>query len=310
VSAIRVWGVVRIILAVLLAIRIGRDAIAALRRKSPGTRLIVPGAALAALFATVGNLLGKSVAGGMLLAVDLLLLFICIRFVRDVRQTGGEFLEQRLECALLAYFPEILARFMSTELTIMVNALRGIRLFVSPPRSGAESYVGGSKLPIIAMIVTVSVIPDAVLSAMLLPHHLVWLAILSTGLEIWASMWLWGLFGTMASRPHTITSTKIELRNGILAHVALAPAQIASTESLGILRRAKLPRGKAPRAILGFGGVPMVEVRLSEPAAVNSALGAKSRLASRLFVATDSPTQFCTMIDEIARHARRSSTTA
>lgn len=163
------------------------------------------------------------------------------------------------------------------------HALAGLKGFLNPPRPSYASYVNGSKVPMLAMLLTLSIVPDAFLLWLLLPHRLWWLAIILDVLEVWSCVWLFGFYGTMIARPHEIGEKNAVFYNGILKRVQVDRAEIVAVRALGTPKRRALPRTRGDgSAVLVMGGVPVVEVQL--------------RRGERVFVASDAPHALCGML--------------
>ncbi|HEV7180393.1 MAG TPA: hypothetical protein VGN11_10995, partial [Candidatus Baltobacteraceae bacterium] len=190
---------------------------------------------------------------------------------------------------------------ISTDITVLSRVLFGVRAFINPGRPSPFSYVEGSKIVMVAVIMGVAVVPDAFLFWLLLPHALWWLALALNLLDIWACLWFFGLYGTMVRRPHEVSPERIVLRNGILQTVEIDPGGIEDVRELGIVKRWKLPRRRGEAsAVLGLGGVAMVAIRLAEPAFERRAFFPRPRKIREVFVASDAPAAFCSALRELA----------
>ncbi len=232
----------------------------------------------------------------MLFALDAAIIGVCIYMLRALRASAGDdgYLESRLQQVFARFFPDWFARLASTDITLVVSAGAGLRAFITPPQASSRTYVHGSKIGMMASIITLSVVPDAFLIWVLLPHHVWWLALLLDLLDVWACLWLFGLLGTMANRPHEMRGEQIVLRNGILQSVRLDPKHIADVQCLGVVNRRKLPRKRGDRcAVLSFGGVPLVRIALNEPAVEYHLFRPLPREVLTIFVASDKPESLC-----------------
>lgn len=283
---------IRIVIVALLLWRTGTEFAKVRRKELPVTRLTLPAVVLAASILVANALIPKAAALAVLVAMDAAILIICICMLRALGATGsdGGFLESRLQLVFARFFPEWFARVASADITLIASAGAGLRSFIDPPQASSRTYVHGSKIGMMAVIITLSVVPDGFLLWMLLPHHLWWLALLLDLLDVWACLWLFGLLGTMANRPHDIRANEIVLRNGILQSVRLNAAHIRDVCCIGTVKRRKLPRNRGERcAVLSMGGVPLVRIALNTPAVEHHLFRPLPREVFTIFVPSDKP---------------------
>lgn len=223
-----VWLAVRVVFLVILLRRLGTDTIDVCRGEIARSRLIVPAVMLGAAVLVANRLVPKPVAAAGLLAIDFLFLFFCLRLVRAIQRSGNpaDMPEQRLERVLLEFFPPAFAKFVSVDVTVLSHVFAGLKAFVNVVYHTPHSYIGGSKIIMATVVMGAAIVPDAALFWFLLPRHLWWLAALLDILDVWAFLWLLGIYGTMAQRPHEVSPQRIVLRNGILQTVEFDPKDI------------------------------------------------------------------------------------
>jgi hypothetical protein len=170
---------------------------------------------------------------------------------------------------------------------VIEHAGEGLRAILDPPRPTAFTYVEGSLVGLIAIVVAVAAVPDAVFFWLLIPHRLSWLALGLDAADIWGALWLFGLYGTMARSPHTLEGERVTLHNGALQSLAFNRNDVAETTSLGVVKRRALPRKRGDGSlVLAFGGVPIVDVRFKIP----------TNGFTRVFVASDRPEALCAVL--------------
>lgn len=300
---------VRLVIVGLVLRRLATDFVKARSGEIPATRLVLPVAVVAAALLVANHIVPRVVVAGVLLALDVVFLVLCVGIVRSLREpvSGERFLEDRLYRALDRFFPEWFARLASVDVTVCSHALEGAKAFVNPARSTPYTYANGSKLVMMAVIVALSVVPDAFLFWILLPKQMWWLALLLDLLDIWACLWLFGLFGTMVRRPHEIHENRVVFRNGIFQTVSFNVQDIADVEEIGVVKRYKLPRKRGDGStVLSFGGVPMLAVRLTQPALENHAFLPAPRQVTKIYVASDAPSALRDELLRLARSAQRS----
>lgn len=200
--------------------------------------------------------------------------------------------------------PVALARIAAREMTLVAHARLGLRAFAQAPPSSDASYVGGSKVALGAVVLAIAAVPDAVFLLLLVPHAYVVLAIVLSLLDVWAVVWLFGLYGTMVARPHDLNSGLVTLHNGLLQSVTFAPEHVSDTIVRGRIKRRSLPRElREDAAFLGFGDIPILQIDLREPASVDHAFAQQHRPVRRIFVASDAPEQLQARLHALASSA-------
>lgn len=239
---------VRIVIMLLALRRFGSDARRVWRKQLPPTRLVLPLLIFTAALLVANAIVPRTVAMAGLLALDLLFLASCFMLASSLRVSAPHLRhqEQRLAHAFERFFPPAFARLVSIELTVYSHIGAGLNGVVNPPRAGALTYVNGSKIVMLAIILTLAIVPDAFMLWLLLPHHLWWLALVLDVLEIWSCGWLFGLYGTMIARPHEIGEEHATFYNGVLKRTEVSRDDIVAAASRDIKRN----------------GVPVVEIEL------------------------------------------------
>ncbi|HEY5340059.1 MAG TPA: hypothetical protein VIK27_03450, partial [Candidatus Aquilonibacter sp.] len=194
---------IRLLIGALLLRRLALDGIAVRRGKIPATRLAVPLLLLASALLVANGVLPRPVAIAGLFAIDVAFFAVCFMLVGAIGRSSiaRALPEERLEQAFLRFFPLWFARVAATDIIVLLHAFVGLKAFTTSQPVGPYSYVNGSKLVIAGAIIGAAVIPDGVLFWLLLPHGLWWLSLLLDVLDVWAFLWLFGLYGTMIRRP-------------------------------------------------------------------------------------------------------------
>lgn len=241
------------------------------------------------------RLVPRTLALTGLIVADALLFAACIGIVQTLRYsaTAGS-PEERLEDVLAGFFPPWFARLASADITVLTHAVAGMRAFVNPAPATAHSYIHGSKMMIAAIIIALSIVPDAFLFWLVLPARAWWVALSLNVLDVYACLWFFGLYGTMVRRPHEFSREKVLLRNGLCQTVELRPQHIARARPLGIVKRRQLARRRGDGStVVSLGGVPLVDIVLLQPAIERRLFFAKPRMVTRVFVASDAPEALC-----------------
>lgn len=122
-------------------------------------------------------------------------------------------------------------------MTVLGYVAVGFKAFLDPPQPCATTYVTGSKVITLVVLLAVSLIPDAVLLWLILPHAFWWIAALIDILELYACVWAIGLYGSMVAMPHELSGSRVVFNNGALESLQLERADIASARVLGAVKR-------------------------------------------------------------------------
>lgn len=274
---------VRIVILLLALRRLSGDVLGVWRGRLPATRLVLPLLLLTAALLIANHLIPRSLVMAALAVIDLVFLAVCFMLVASLRAGAPHlsYREERLQQVFERFFPSAVARVAGLEIVVYAHILAGLKGFINPPAPSPSSYVNGSKIAMVAIILTLSVVPDAFLLWLLLPHHLWWLAIVLDVLEVWSCAWLFGLYGTMIARPHEIHEKHVVFHNGIVKRIRIERGEVVAARALGVVKRRALPRVRGD-AVLLLGGVPVVEVEL--------------RTGKKVFVASDAPQALCTLL--------------
>jgi hypothetical protein len=162
--------------------------------------------------------------------------------------------------------------WLSTEATIARHAWLGLRGSLLPPQKSAFTYAHSNKFGFLALLLAVSLVPDAFVVHLLVPRHLWWLWVLLDLVAVYSLVWAAGIYGTMLHSPHTIEGTTVTVRRGLLRHASFDLDDVES-----VTRREK-----------ALDGMPSVEIRLRRPATVHRLFLGSTR-ATTLIVASDMP---------------------
>ncbi|HZO95295.1 MAG TPA: hypothetical protein VFB22_16225 [Candidatus Baltobacteraceae bacterium] len=210
--------------------------------------------------------------------------------------------ERRLQRVLERFLPPRFARFVATDVTVTTHAPAGVATLLNPVPPTPYSYVRGSKIALAGVIVAVSLLPDLFAAGLLIPHRVWWAGALIVATEIWGCAWLFGLYGTMARRPHEVACTHVVLRNGIFQTVRFAPEEIETARTVGVVKRYRLPaEAGRERCVLGFGGTPLVHVVLKSPAYEEHLLLPRTREVWDVYAPSDVPQALCAALLEARR---------
>jgi hypothetical protein len=280
----------------LLALRVGAMSLEWRRGRLPGTRLLVPAVLLAeGLGLTMGGATRLAFAVKLATAatLELLLLALAIRALRQARSLPAEWPEERIATAISAFVPPRAARLMALELVMLGSAFRFLAGgFREPTPSGfslhRETFLRAF-LPVLPLLIPT----DLFLIHTLFPHMapcLRWSLHLST---VYAVLWMTGLYATLRQRPHQVDGVTVDLHMGILCSLRLRKTQICSAGPLPEFdddwaRREHL---KGVHRLLRTGA-PAVELCLTEAVPMMGLLGPSPHPRDRVAVSVDDPAAF------------------
>lgn len=162
--------------------------------------------------------------------------------------------------------------WLSTEATIARHAWPGLRGSLLPPEKSAFTYAHNNKFGLLALVLAVSLLPDAVVVHLLVPRNLWWLALLLDFGALYSLLWAAGIYGTMLHAPHAIEGSMVTVRRGLLWQASFDLDDVES----------------ATRRDKPLHGVPSVEIHLRRPACVHRLLLGPTQ-ARTLVVASDMP---------------------
>lgn len=295
-----VLSALRFALIAVLALRSTAILFSAARRQTPASRILIPLLVLLEIVLVGGQVVTR-VAGAVAIAgLDLVLVGFALWTVVQVHKSRRDmYPEAALENALLAYFPRPFAKVAAIELTIVASAFRAFPYAWNVQRYGLWSYVETAKIRFLVFVLPITIVPDVIFLHLVLPSHLLWLKLLLDLLEVYACLWVLGLYATMVARPHAIVDggNAIRIHRGILNSTEIRRDTIEAIAPLGAQRGFGI-RSRAGEARLTVGGVPAVSITLKSPVAIVS-LFAKTRMATKLLVATDAPLEFCRQLSPV-----------
>ena len=285
-------------LLALLAARTTLIAAQVRRHRLPWTRLLVP----AVLLLEGAGLLFSHTAGPWRLAKTItaaalelgLVALMAHRFLR-LPPEPGVLPEDHLATPLEAFLPRRLARLFALETVLLGSALRFLFGGWKRPDPPGFSYARESPLGAILPALPLLLLGDVVLLEVLLRHLAPWIRILIHALDAYGILWVLGLWSSFRGRPHTVEGDAIRFHKGLLGHLDLKRAQIASLGPLPDFKDdwARLRFFRTAHEFQASTTRPLL-LELTEPVRVMGLLG-PGRAKTRVIVASDDP--------EALRHA-------
>ncbi len=281
------------VLLALLALRLALIAARASRGRLPWTRLLVPGVLLVE---GAGLLLSHApapwrmakLATGAVLEVGLLAL-MAHRFFR-LAPEPGVLAEDHLAKPLTAFLPPRVARVLAKEAVLLGFAFRFVAGGWRRPDPPSFSYHRDSAFAAILPALPLLLLGDLLLLEVLLRHLRPGTRLLIHALDVYGVIWVLGLWASFRRRPHTVEGETIRLHKGLLAHLDLTKAQIASVGPLPAFDD-DWTRLRFTRTAHDFrmpGSTPLL-LELNTPVRAIGLLG-PGRPKTRVLVSSDNPT--------------------
>lgn len=265
-------------------------------RAMPVTRLFAPALLFAGSVCVAVHWIPKSVVIAVAIVVEAFIeVSVIVIAVRIARSREGA-LEQRLAEAFAPLYAPAFGRYIAMEFTVMWNAWCGMRTAFAPPRGSADTYVEKNMLGMLGLVLLVGAIPEIPLHHLLLAREPWWSAAILDFLVLYAAAWVFGLYGTMARRPHELGADRIVFHRGPLGCAEVERSAVRDATAL-VAPNARAIRQKHRNAYLGLPGSDLVHLRLETPARVVRTFPVRRECSvSELFVASDRPHELCALL--------------
>lgn len=251
------------------------------RREVAWTRLLLPGilAIEGVGVATHDAIAPWTVRLGAAALLEITFVAIAVRELRRSAR-GTEPIEQRIARAFGALLPPTIARLAAFEIVIVGSALRFVLGGWRRPSPPGFAYHRESGLRMLLPLLPLLAVGDVLLlELVLLPHAAAWLRVVVHALAIYGLVWLVGVYASVRARPHRIANGVLALHRGLLRHLDVPVADIASITPLPTFSDDWKKRAYTRGALrLDIAGPPILEIRL--------------RTGTRVLVAIDEPAPF------------------
>ncbi|MGZ3517012.1 MAG: hypothetical protein ACXVAM_07525 [Vulcanimicrobiaceae bacterium] len=264
----------------------------------PFSRLYVPVLLLLLTASTYAAALPRPAALTVVVLVDLALVAYAVRAAKALTsEEATAYPEQRIESVLLRYLPPTVARVGALEITLLLLSRRALQLFLENPKSNWSTYTDSAKIKMLVLLMPIFLIPDFAFVHLVLPLSLI-LKIIVDLLGIYSCVWVWGMYASMALRPHRFEEAQFIAHRGILNKAVVPLDSVIGLEVLPIQRG--ILRSKATRDChyLGIGGEPGLLIRTNRHITVQRALGKPEVESDCIFVASDRPSELSQKIVE------------
>jgi hypothetical protein len=191
--------------------------------------------------------------------------------------------EDRIAAALSRFFPAFASRWIAVEMMILYYAFYGaFHLFRIPARPGF-GYTAEANIRFLPLIFVVAGPPEVLVLDAVIPVRLVVLRLCLHILEVWAFLWIYGLYVSMRLRPHVIEGGVLRVFKGILGSAAIPVEDIRDIEV-----NSARPGGAA----LSLRGTATATIHVGRPVQVTRLFGTRVTSATTVTVSADDPARF------------------
>jgi hypothetical protein len=274
--------------AVASAIKLVEISIRVVRKEAPAGHILLP----AIIFI---QLLRVSIAGasrmGLLVCAAVFEICVVVFALVLLRRAGARApsstLEAHFERVFAQFLPERLAAFVAGEVVLLWEGLRwAARRFRPLPVLGF-GYLEQSLIAVLPIAAPILCISEEIVLGAVLRHQALWIRLSVVGVDIWAILYVFGIYATCQARPHQVTSQSVRLEQGIFGRCEFDPALVVEANPEPELAR------KDPGAVrLTLKGSPVVKVQLSQRVTVKRMLRGEQKFHT-LVVSADDPGALC-----------------
>jgi hypothetical protein len=289
--------------AVASAIKLIEISIRVVRKKAPAGHIVLPTIILIQLLRV--SIAGASRIGLLVCGVVFeicVLVFAVVLLRRAGARMAGSALEDHFERVFAQFLPERLAVLVAREVVLLWEGLRWAARRFRPLPVFGFGYLEQSFIAVLPIAAPLLCIAEEIVLGVLLRHQALWIRLSVVGLEIWAILYVFGIYATCQARPHQVTSQWVRLEQGIFGRCEFDPSLLmeASPES-------ELARKDPGVARLTLKGSPAVKIQLSEPVTVKRVWRGEQKFHT-LVVSADDPTALCRALREVQGSARPADT--
>lgn len=185
---------------------------------------------------------------------------------------------------------------LAQEWAILRSVSTGFRTVFASPAPHAQSYVEKNFLGMFGVILVIGAVPEIPIHHLLIPARDWPLTLALDFVLVYSALWVLGVYGAMALRPHQVKPGAIVFHRGVFSHVEV-PRECV--EHAAVLREERREaKRRYPKAYyLGVPGAEHVYVRLTQPVCVRHTYPVRyERQASELLVPSDRPQELHAML--------------
>jgi hypothetical protein len=285
--------------ALASAIKLIEIGIRVVRKQAPAGHILLPAMILIQLLRV--GIAGASRVGLFVCGVvfEICVLVFAVVLLRKARErTASLPLEDHFERVFAHFLPERLAALVARDAILLWEGLRWpARGFRPLPVSGF-GYLKRSFIAVLPIAAPILCIADEIVLGVLLRHQALWIRLSVVGLDIWAILYVFGIYATCQARPHQVTSQSVRLQQGLFGRCEFDPALVMEASPEPELAR------KDPGTVrLTLKGSPSVKVQLSQPVTVKRMLRGEQKFHT-LVVSADDPSALCRALREAQASAK------
>jgi hypothetical protein len=269
------------------------------RKKAPAGHILLPTIILI-------QLLRVSIAGASRIGLFVcgavfeigVLVFAVVLLRRVGARAASSALEVHFERVFAQFLPGRMAALVAGDIVLLWEGLRlAARRFRPVPVSGF-GYLEQSFIAVLLVAAPILCIAEEILLGVLLRHQALWIRLTVVGLDIWAILYVFGIYATCQARPHQVTSQSVRLEQGIFGKCEFDPALVVEASPEPELAR------KDPGAVrLTLKGSPAVKVQLSQPVTVKRILRGEQKFDT-VVVSADDPSALCRALRDAQASAK------
>ena len=284
--------------AVASAIKLIEISIRVVRKEAPAGHILLPTIILI-------QLLRVSIAGasriGLFVCAAVFEICVLVFAVALLRRAGaraaGSVLEDHFERVFAQFLPERLAALVARDVVLLWEGLHwAARRFRPLPVSGF-GYLEQSFIAVLPIAAPILCIAEEIVLGVLLRHQALWIRLSVVGLDVWAILYVFGIYATCQARPHQVTSQSVRLEQGIFGRCEFDPALVVEASP-----EPEQARKDFGAVRLTIKGSPTVMVQLSQPVTVKRMLRGEHKFHT-LVVSADDPSALCRALREAQARA-------
>jgi hypothetical protein len=181
------------------------------------------------------------------------------------RGSSDALLEDRIGRGLTALVPPKLARFVAIELVIVVSLLTAA--FRRRPVDGVLSFSYHETTRIRLLLVAgplMLLFEGIVINQWLGPQH-PWLRLLHLAVCVYATVWVWGAYAMMKSRPQRLDGAELWLHRGVWGYLRVPVANVLAVRPVTPDPRGSQGAQLSDALAFAIKGTEQVEVTFRDP---------------------------------------------
>jgi hypothetical protein len=281
------------------AIKLIEISIRVVRKEAPAGHILLPAIIFTQLLRI--GIFGASRTGlfvsGVIFEICVLV-FAVVLLCKAGARSAGSALEDHFEPVFAQFLPERLAAFVACEIVLLWEGMRWVaRGFRRLPVSGF-GYLDQSLIAVLPIAAPILCIAEEIVLAALLHHQALWVRLSVVGIEIWAILYVFGMYATCQARPHRVTRQSVRLEQGILGRCEFDPVLLVEARP-----EMETPRKATDAVRLTLKGSPAVKVQLSQPVAVKRILRGVQNFHT-VIVSADDPGALCRALRDAQASAK------